>query len=578
MIHVLDFEVTRYDWLVVIASPLTQEERVIVNNPDELTQFYQEHKNDIFIGYNIREYDAYIFKAILAGFDPYEISNFIVNHKNKGYEFSNVLKEYPLNTFDLIQLNTSLKQLEGFQGHAIYESDVPFDIDRELTPDELHEMIIYCKNDVQETMNLFLMFKSDFDSQIELINEFKLPLSYISRTQTQLTATILKAERYKCEDEFNLTFPAYLDRIKKYKYIVDWYKDPENRDYKKSLKADVAGVPHIFAWGGLHGAIPKYHGEGYYLHIDVNSYYPSLMITHDYFSRAVPAEGKERFKRMYHENLSLKKQIKTAPESEKEYLKRKRTAYKLICNKTYGGFKDKYNPLYDPLMSNNVTVTGQLALLLLIEMLEPHVHLIQSNTDGLIIKLSSLDDYELVDDIAYEWEKLTGVKLGFDSVITKIFQKDVNNYLFVDCEGNIESKGAYVKSLSPTDNDLPILNKALKEYMVNNTPIEETINRADDVIDFQKIVKLSSSYKYVMHNNEIYTNKCYRVFASKDPCDGIIYKCKSHDKRDKFANTPERCLIENGDVTGIKVPAVLDREWYIQEAYKRLDQFGVENE
>ena len=46
----------------------------------------------------------------------------------------------------------------------------------------------------------------------------------------------------------------------------------------------------------------------------------------------------------------------------------------------------------------------------------------------------------------------------------------------------------------------------------------------------------------------------------------------------KFANTPERCLIENGDVTGIKVPAVLDREWYIQEAYKRLDQFGVENE
>ena len=31
--------------------------------------------------------------------------------------------------------------------------------------------------------------------------------------------------------------------------------------------------------------------------------------------------------------------------------------------------KDKYNALYDPLMANNICVTGQLALLLLIEML-----------------------------------------------------------------------------------------------------------------------------------------------------------------------------------------------------------------
>lgn len=560
--------------MCVIASPLTRDARAFNNAPNKLREFYQEHKNDIFIGYNIREYDQWIFKGILAGFDPYEINEFIITYGNKGYQFSNALREYPINIYDLLQLNTSLKQLEAFQGHNIYESDVDFRLDRKLTKDEIIETLNYCKNDVQETMDLFVLFKSDFDSQIELINEFKLPLSYISRTQTQLTATILKAERYNCTDEFNLNFPAYLDRIKKYKDIVDWYKEPENRDYKKSLKVDVAGVPHIFAWGGLHGAIPKYYGEGYFLHIDVNSYYPSLIITHDYFSRAVPPEGKERFKRMYHENLSLKQQIKSAPESEKEYLKRKRTAYKLICNKTYGGFKDKYNALYDPLMSNNVTVTGQLALLLLIEMLEPHVQLIQSNTDGLIIKLNSLDDYELVDDIAYEWEQLTGVKLGFDPVITKIYQKDVNNYLFVDCEGEIESKGAYVKSLSPIDNDLPIINKALKEYMINGTAIEETINQADKLIDFQKIVKLSSSYSYVSHNGQVYTNKCYRVFASKNPTDGMIYKHKSHEKKDKFANTPERCFLENGDITEAKVPAYLDREWYIELAYERLRQFG----
>lgn len=50
---------------------------------------------------------------------------------------------------------------------------------------------------------------------------------------------------------------------------------------------DVAGVPHIFAWGGLHGAIPKYKDEGIILCCDVASLYPSIMIEYDYISRNV---------------------------------------------------------------------------------------------------------------------------------------------------------------------------------------------------------------------------------------------------------------------------------------------------
>ena len=577
-LNFIDFEVTKYDWLCVIANPFTGEAKAIVNSPGGLLTYYKEHKNDIYVGYNIREYDQWIFKGILAGFNPYEISDFIIRQGYKGYQFSNELREFPLVIFDLIQLNKSLKQLEAFQGHSIYESEIDFDIDRKMTDEELLEMIKYCHNDVQETMNLFVINKSDFDSQMELINEFKLPLSYIGKTQSQLVASILQANKTSNNDEFKLNFPDYLNRIKKYKHIVDWYKDSRNMDYSKSLKCDVAGVPHIYGWGGIHGALPKYYGEGYYLHIDVNSYYPSLMITHDYFSRAINISGKKRFKRIYSENLSLKGKIKTAPADERDYLKRKRLAYKLVCNKTYGCLKDKYNSLYDPLMANNICITGQLALTLLIEMLEPYVQLIQSNTDGLIVKLNSLDDYEIVDDIAYEWEQLTGVKLGFDPIITKIYQKDVNNYLFVDEFGDVESTGAYVKSLSPTDNDLPIINKALREHMINGRSIEDVIMGASELIDFQKIVKLSSAYDYVEHNGHGYANKCYRVFASKDESDGIIYKCKfrAEIKRDKFANTPDRCFLENGDITDAPIPDKLDRQWYINTAYKRLSQFGIE--
>lgn len=474
------------------------------------------------------------------------------------------------------------------QGHNVYESDVDFKINNKLTQAEIEETIKYCRNDVQETMDLFLQLKGDFDVQLELINEFKLPVSYMGKTQSQLVAEIMQAQRVDCKDEFNLNFPLYLKHIKKYKHIVDWYRqfktdknfddEEKKKIYAQKLSVEVAGVKHDFAWGGLHGALPKYYGEGNYLHIDVSQYYPSLTVGHNYFSRATSEEGKKRYDMMRKESIRLKK----FPE-----LKTKRAGYKLCNNKAYGCMKDQYNALYDPLMANNICVTGQLALLLLIEMLEPHCTLIQSNTDGLIVKLHSLDDYELIDDICWEWEKMTGVSLAFDPIIKKIYQKDVNNYLFINEDGEVEAKGAYVKNLSPLDNDLPIVNKAIREYMINGTPVEETINNATDLIDFQKIVKLSGKYHYVWHNGKKYTNKCYRVFASNLESDGLIQKVKLRTKKidcnltvpdtpkfDKFANTPENCFLENGDIRGMTVPHKLNRQWYVSTAKERLRQFG----
>ena len=528
------------------------------------------------------DYDSWIFKGILAGFNPWEINDHIINKGLKGYQFSNTLRAYPLITYDLIQLNTSLKQLEAMQGHNVYESDVDFRLDRKLTDQELDETIKYCKNDVQETMNLFTQIKANgFDVQLELINEFKLPFSSMGKTQSQLVAEIMGAERVDYKDEFNLNFPKYLDNIKKYRQVVDWYRgfkttkdftDEEKNDiYSKKLSVVVAGVKHDFAWGGLHGAIPKYYGTGYYLHIDVSQYYPSLTVGHNYFSRATSEEGKKRYDMMRRESIRLKK----FPE-----LATKRSGYKLCNNKAYGCMKDKYNALYDPLMANNIRVTGQLALLLLIEMLEPHCTLIQSNTDGLIVKLPDLDTYDVVDDICWEWEQMTGVKLAFDPIITKIYQKDVNNYLFINEFGDVESKGAYVKKLSPLDNDLPIVNKALREYMINGTPVEETINSSTNLIDFQKIVKLSGKYDYMKLGNNTYRNKCFRVFARAGDIGSTLYKCKLNqrdgDKCDKVANTPVKAFLYQGDITGMKVPDYLDRQWYIDLAHERLRQFGGE--
>ena len=312
-----DFEVFRHNWLCVMAEPLTKKETVIVDDPDKLMSFYESHKDSIYVTYNGREYDQWIFKGILAGFNPYDVNEWIITKGLKGYQFSNVFKEYPLITYDLLQLNTSLKQLEAMQGHNVYESEVDFRLDRKLTKKELDETIKYCKNDVEETINLFTQLKGDFDVQLELINEFKLPISYMGKTQSQLVAEIMQAQRVDCKDEFDLNFPKYLDKIVKYKEVVDWYRqfkttkeftDEEKKEiYSKKLSVEVAGVKHDFAWGGLHGARPKYYGEGYYLHIDVSQYYPSLTVGHNYFSRATSEDGKKRYDMMRRESIRLKK-------------------------------------------------------------------------------------------------------------------------------------------------------------------------------------------------------------------------------------------------------------------------------
>lgn len=114
-----------------------------------------------------------------------------------------------------------------------------------------------------------------------------------------------------------------------------------------------------------------------------------------------------------------------------------------MLNSTYGVLKDKNNDLYDPLMSNKVCVYGQILLLDLIEHIEPYAQLIQSNTDGILIKMPDGQDEEewfnLIDDIAWEWEQRTGLTLEFDEY-RKVFQKDVNNYIIVAPDGHIKSR------------------------------------------------------------------------------------------------------------------------------------------
>ena len=573
MLNFYDFEVFKHDWMVVVINPVTRDERVIINDADALTALYEGHKREIWVGYNNLHYDQFIFKGILCGFDPKVINDFIIAEGHKGWQYSSLLRKVYMVNYDVFHPRTDrgLKTHEAYLGNDICETTVPFDIDRKLTDAEIAETVKYCRHDVEQTIEVFMQRKSEFDARMDLLKMFDLPLVYLGKTDAQLTAIILGAERpaRPRDDEFDIVPLPCLD-LGPYDFIRTWYLDPANQDYSVTLDFDIAGCPHKCAWGGLHGAIAQYAGEGYFINVDVESYYPAEMIAHELLSRNV--QDPSKFKGIRDHRIELKH----AKDPRQK-------ALKLVVNGTYGASKDKFNALYDPRQANMVCVNGQLMLIDLMHKLVRDVgaEIIQSNTDGVLIRMPDDFDggpdafYDRVDDVAYEWEHRTGMGLEFDE-FTRVYQKDVNNYVLVAADGSMKTKGAYVKKLGPLDYDLAVVNKALVEFMVHGVPVEDTIMDDDDLIDYQRVVKVSGKYKYGVHGHERLTDRCFRVFASTRGSDGMVGRVKAGKaKPEKFGNTSEHSFIDNGDVHGKKCPDYLDKDWYIQLAKTRLAQFGV---
>lgn len=627
-----DFEVFKYDWLTVGIDPIKEEKHVIVNDPDRLKALYEANNTAIWVGFNNKHYDQYIFKGILLGLNPKEINDYIIVLGNEGWQFSKAFNQIPMINYDVMpNPPIGLKTLEAFLGSNIKETEVPFDIDRKLTPEEIEQTVFYCTHDVEQTIKVFMEKIDDFNAMNGIVQAFpeQVNLSNIGDSEARITARVLGCQRRQYTDEFDYFFLPCL-RLKKYKFVQDWFEQKREemkvimqpiydmrdrgivvddfqlkRDfYNQSLTVDVAGIPHTFGFGGLHGAAATpVHYEGAIYHVDVNNYYPSMLLAWDLVTRSATNTN---YDKVYQTRKALKlKQQAAQDKAEKKHWKKAQLPYKKMLNALSGAMKDATNPAYDPRNNNCMCINGQLMLLDLIEHLEaiPGFILIQSNTDGLIVKVPNTDEaFRQLDDICYEWECRCStdkceILLALDC-IAKIYQKDVNNYLWVDIDGGIERCGDYVKETSRTDNDLPIVRNALVEYMAHGVPVEKTINECEDLIQFQKVVKLSDNYKWVEHEHcepvqrqkgvrviktwyeyphtDRYTYKSYRVFASNDLHDGRLLRAGGkRGKPEKFGNTPDHCKVVNEKMDGVKVPAWLDRGWYIDMVKKRLKAFGV---
>lgn len=585
-----DFEVFAFDWIVVFKDKETGTYTVIHNDNEAFMECI--NGDTAYIGFNSKAYDQYIAKAVAAGLTPQEIKK--VNDwcvsGNQGWQCPLLSGVYfSFNNVDIrddVQKGLSLKAIEGHLGMTIKESDVPFDIDRPLTKEELEETIYYCKHDVDATEKLIDIRKDYLKTKLNLGKRAGIdPVTAMSATNAKLTAMMLKAKLVQRNDGRDYVYPENMDISVIPPEILAFFDTIHDKSvadeilFKTSLETVIGGMPCKYSWGGVHGSLTGYYEEETDTRViqnrDVSSLYPSLIELYKYLSRNVP--DPELFYAIRRDRIRAKH------DGDKQTAK----DLKLPLNTVSGAQENKYNDLYDPLPTRSLRISGQLFLTILTMRLLnacETIRLLNLNTDGLMY---SVDKTELpiVDKIAREWEAETKFELEVDHV-RKVWIKDVNNLLMIKTDGEVKKVGGYlnygisVKGAWAINNTSIIVKKAIAEYFVNGTPVEETVNNSTDIFEFQIIAKAGVKYREAYHRvdgKREKVQKVNRVYATSDERYGKLFKVKAENESTaRIEMLPDHCIIDNENKLSL---SDVDRTFYIKMAKKRINDFlGIKPE
>lgn len=569
-------------------------------------------------GFNNKYYDDWITLTMYLGGSNVEVkrhNDFIIGKKGDPWAFPFIqYKKRPFKSFDLkddiADQQISLKAIEGNLGLPIVESSIPFNIDRKLTPEELDEVIKYCKYDVDSTVRLFKERKEDYiDAKILVGEMYGLPAEEaIGLTNAKLSAKVLEAKAVKRNDERDYVIPDNIDTNYIPKPILDFFMQIRDKSIPDTklfgagkgskgltlnlwIKTKYGKCPVTYAWGGVHGAKPcvivEETDDRVIINQDVGSLYPNSMINFGYCSRSM--KDPKAYEALVRKRLGYKKSGD----------KLRANALKLVVNTVYGAMLNLYNDLADRWAGRSVCISNQLAMTMLIVQLAEQcetIDFININTDGIMFTIDK-SEVELSEMIVATWCEITRFEMERDD-FKKVIQKDVNNYIGITPDGKFKTKGGYVSLYNGGNfktNSLSIIHKAVVEYLVNGTPPETTINNCTDVFSFQNIVKTGGTYEgsyHYVNGVRVPIQKVNRIYAVNDPKYGQVVKGKwitEQRKKDKatgkmistpvdppkwsesvIPECPEHAFIDNTNVLKIED---IDKSYYIEMARDRIDKY-----
>jgi len=469
------------------------------------------------------------------------------------------------------------------------------------TEDQLKLVVKYCINDVLSTKMILEHSKEQITLRQTLTREYGIYLYNASepRISKELFLHFLsqkigwaKADikSLRSPRDYIILAECILPYIKfqtpEFQSVLEYFRKKVITSTKDGFKHSVMyrGVRTDYGLGGIHGATTAgvYEAKSGWtiMTSDVTSFYPNLAIKNGFHPAHLP---KKEFGELYEWFFEERKKIpKTDP---KNYV------YKLILNSTYGLTGDENSFLYDPRMTMQITINGQLSLSMLYEMIceqIPEAIPLMQNTDGLetMIPTAAVSKYL---DICTIWENITKLSLEHDQY-KKMIIRDVNNYIAVNTKDKVKCKGAFEwedldkkkVAVFHKNKSFLIIPKAIYAYFVNGIKPEDFLAQNQTIQDYCAGVKAKGGWYYEERNIDQGNltlkrlQKIVRYFVSNDG--SKIVKCNKDGREIQVEAGSWLQTVVNKLDPNVPFSAYnINEKYYLEEIYKQIEQIEKEN-
>lgn len=564
----------------------------------------REHR---LITFNGIGYDIPILMLALKGATAEELkkaSNRIIVHNLKPWnfekEFNIKVNPKDLDHVDLMEVApmTGSLKLYGGRMHSRHIQELPIPHDKILTEEDKAILRQYCGNDLETTTDLYRSLSSQLALREVMSATYGIDLR--SKSDAQVAEAVIRSECEKIVGErvfkpgdltgnkYTYAVPSWmtfrifdvLDDVRASEFIVNDKGSVIMPKALESKKLTMGNSTFKMGIGGLHSTeerqIVLADDQYVLIDIDVESYYPRIILNQGLYPPHIGPAFLTVYQRLFDRRVvakgqvkELKAQLKTqfdgAVLKELERVSAVNEGCKIQINGSFGKLGSRFSVLYAPGLMVQVTLTGQLALLMLIERLSEVLDcaVVSANTDGVTMRChkSSLDDCLAV---VKEWETLTNFKTE-RADYSGLYARDVNNYVAIMTDGDVKTKGVYGKGLPLQKNPVAtICSEAVVAYLKSKTPVEETIRTCEDMRKFVCIRSITGGALY----HGAFLGKVIRWYYSTEELDPFTVKNNGYAVPKTEGARP--CL-----EIPIFVPEDLDREWYVREATSMLQDMGV---
>jgi hypothetical protein len=480
--------------------------------------------------------------------------------------------------------------------------------DRFMVDEYLKPMLHYNKNDVFIVCEMVRQNINEIRLRYSISSSYKVNVLSSSRSNIADTLFVkfysqfsglhknqfkdLKTERTRLSFKKIIFDVVKFETVELKSFLEDIRTISIYRTTKDEFSRNISfyGTEYTIATGGLHSKdIPRVlrSTDKYtYIHYDIGSFYPSLM---DSF-KIYPAHlNKAAFNKLIHWLKETRLTAKHAIEEVVKGVPNKVLAdvLKIVINAIYGKLGFEKGFLYDRLAQMQVTINGQLMIIMLIEQLELNcIHVVSANTDGIVVKLFN-DKVETFNNITKKWEAMTNMTADSEKYMAYI-NRDINNYIIKELNGNISYKGAFDPEMYRNDlkkgYDMPVTSEAASKYFLDNIPIMDTIMANTNILDFCKTQNVGRRYElqYTTVKNGVICNEVIqrntRFYISTDG--GILEKVDPITKERSRLAAGYRCNILNSlDDKDISLRNI-DYKYYYEEAFKLVNpiMLGISNQ